>query len=138
MDWWTYVGELAQHHGALVYIGLSVRVCAIGVLVSSLELILRPSYLADAGLMSWHISRLDYPWLAGGVFASCLNRLFAYPAILALLFVRVLVAGIQVIGPLNVTLHPALVWIAALLCLAIPLRCRAGLDAADQVAILVF
>ena len=130
--------SLLEHHRPDVYLVFIVRICACGIAITSLELLLRPRYLTDVGLMSWHISRLDHRWQLQGLTSAGLNAALRFPAFLWLLVMRFSVAALQTFGPAALILNPVILWLAAILTIAFTVRSRYGLNAADQVAILVF
>jgi hypothetical protein len=127
-----------QELSSITAIALTVRICSIGIAISSFELLICPSVLADSSLLSWHVSRLDHSWLIKTPCAALLNKILGYPTVIILIITRTVIAILQLVGPQYMILHPAVVWPAGLLSLVLPVRSRFGLNAADQIAILVF
>ncbi len=120
------------------YVLWTVRVCAVGVAITTLEFLLHRDQLADSGLMSWPVNRVDMRLFSTGVLARGASVVFAYPMMLGLLGGRLVLALIHVFAPVDLALHPALVAFSAVCSLIVPIRSRFGLDAADQVNVLVF
>jgi hypothetical protein len=120
------------------YIEWIVRICSVGILISCLELLSRPVILADRGLMSWSVSRLDFHWQHKGILADVLDCVLRYPFFVGLVSLRLVIAVIILFGPRGLILHPLVVWTATFLAMALSIRSRYGIDGADQVANLVF
>lgn len=119
-------------------IEMTVRICSVGVAVTTLELLIRPRYLAESGLMSWKISRLDHAWQLRGRLARGFEHLYRPQTFQKLLFIRFVISLLMLAGPASVIVYPPLVAVAAFCAVAVPFRSRYGLDAADQLAILVY
>jgi hypothetical protein len=131
------IAVIAGQHDPTFWIALIVRICSLGIVLSTLEFLRRPSLLSDDGLMSWRICRLDYRWQVNGNIGAYVGRVLSYPVFIALLRARLVVAVLQLVGPRDVILSPSVVAAAAFLTLLLPLRSRMGLDGADQVNLVI-
>lgn len=114
------------------------RLASLGVLISSLELLIHPGQLADAALMSWPVSRLREPWLATGLVAATLNAVVPYPRILAIIALRAGAAGLMATGLLLPALHGYAIAAVAISSLLLIVRSPQGLDGADQMTLVTF
>lgn len=118
-------------------IHLVERIAAVGVVISSLELLAQSRHLRDDGLLGWPISQLRHPLLARGFVGRLLSFFFAYPAFLGLVALRLLAASALLLLPPNagqVVLTSAI----GLLSFALTLRSPFGLDGADQMTTFLF
>lgn len=134
----TVVSALFEHHEPQAYLPIIVRIAALGVFVSTLELVRRPELLRVGGMMSWRVSRLDNPHYTTGAVAAGLDLVLAYPAVMGLMWLRLGLAAFMVAAPGQVILSPAVMLPMALLTLSVPVRTRFGLNGADQIDLLVF
>jgi len=107
-----------------------------GVVVSSLEMLARPAWLADTSWNSWPVHRLRYAGTAGAV-GQKLGAVLAYPNVLAVLAVRTFAALLVLAVPLPGFIHAgALAVVAAGLAVRM-LRSPYGGEGSDQVLLMV-
>jgi hypothetical protein len=119
-------------------IAMVVRLAGVSILISTAEMLVRPSVLRDDGLMSWGVGSLRRPYLIRGVVGRVLDRLLRYPDVLALFALRGLLALAIVLGPTRIATSAwAAVAMSALLVL-FAIRHPYGQDGADQMALIVF
>lgn len=118
-------------------LGLSEHIAAIGLTLSSLELLHRAPALAPTGLLSWPVASLRSPALAVGPFANLLNRCFNPPGIELLCALRLASAILLFLFP-SATLPSLLtLTLATLTSLLLMLRTSYGNDGADQMMLIV-
>ena len=113
------------------------RIAAFGVILGSLELLARPRTLSERGMLSWPVSRLRSPALAGGRSGALLDALFDAPGVYALCAVRA-ASGVLVLAmPSASTLSICALIVAAATSLLLMLRSAYGNDGADQMMMIV-
>lgn len=105
-------------------------------IVSSLEVLARPKWLADTSWNSWPVHRLRYSGTAGGA-GHRLSVVLAFPNILALVAVRGLAALLVLAVPLTGPAHAAALWVVALGLVTRSLRSPFGGEGSDQVLLIV-
>jgi hypothetical protein len=109
-----------------------------GVVISSLEVLARPRWLADTSWNSWTVHRLRYASTAGGPVESALTVVFAYPQILGVVAARALSALAILLIPLAGPAHAALLAVVAAGLAVRMLRSPYGGEGSDQVFCIVF
>jgi hypothetical protein len=108
----------------------------IGVLVSSLEVLARPAWLADTSWNSWSVHRLRYAGTAG-VAGRVLGAVLAFPNVLAVMVVRALAASLVLAVPLRGSIHDVALAVVAAGLAARMLRSPYGGEGSDQVLLIV-
>jgi len=116
---------------------LTVRISAVGVVITSLELVLQAEAVSPHGMMSWYVSRIDKPWIIAGRRGRAADAVFG-PALPYLLWVRIAVAALCVAGPAGVALSAPVIAAAALLSVSLSVRSPFGLNGADQLDTVVY
>lgn len=126
---------MIQTDQALRYVEI---LAAIGVIISSLEILLHPAQMRDEGLMSWPIAQLRHRRLAAGPLHRLLNIAFAHRGILVLQAVRLLAATLLLAGVSNQAFAAILAVLVMATSVASYLRTSFGSDGADQMTVLTF
>ena len=116
-------------------IALTLRIAAVGVVVSSLEYVSRPALLADQALASWTVARTNRRWKFAGHLARPLDMMFAYPTFLIVPWVRLLSAVAVVVGVPDPTMAIACIALTSAL---MATRSPYGTDGADQMFFVIF
>ncbi|HEY0758936.1 MAG TPA: hypothetical protein VGD59_06745 [Acidisarcina sp.] len=117
---------------------LVLRIAAIGVLIVSVETLVRVEVFRNDGLMSWEVGCLQRPIMVRGAFGWALDRLLRYPNVNALLAVRAALAAAIIMGPANWVRSPWLVCPTAVVILLLTIRHPYGQDGADQMTVIIF
>lgn len=118
-------------------LAVTTRIAAVGVLISSLELLARPRSLSDSGLLSWSVARLRSPALGAGRLGALLDLVFATPGVYGLCAARAASALLVVALPASSGFFSAALVVATGLSLLLMLRTPYGNDGADQMTLLV-
>ena len=126
---------MSDHLATVVHLGACVA--AIGALVSSLELIVRPAQLADSGLISWRVSKLQGRWASLPGLGAILDHMFAYPNVLALHAVRSGAAITLLCLPRHQPLCAVFAGIVVAATILQHVRSPFGLDGADHMTVQV-
>lgn len=116
-------------------------IAAVGVLISSLELLARPDLLADSSLLSWRVIRLARRWTSQGLPGRIANLFLTPPALQWLFGARALsaaaliavAAGVPAPDPVHALLLGAVVAGGAIR----PLRAPFGGEGSDEVSQIV-
>jgi hypothetical protein len=114
------------------------RLSSIGVVISSLELLVFPRPVRDEALMGWRISRLRHRLLVRPPLECLLDALFSYRATLVATAVRLLAATVLALFEPGDRIAAALDWVVALTGIGFTLRTFFGLDGADQLFTITF
>jgi hypothetical protein len=120
-----------------VTLAVTERMAALGVILGSLEMLARPRALAEQGMLSWPVSRLRSPALAGGRSGALLDPLFNAPGVYALCLVRAMSGVLVLAMPSASTLSICALVVAAVTSLLLMLRTSYGNDGADQMMLIV-
>ena len=115
-----------------------LRIAAMGVLLVTVETMVRRDVLRDDGLMSWRVGSLRQPYLIRGQLGKMLDIVLRYPNVCVLLGLRVLVAAAIVFGSVALAGSFWLLFLMALLLLLFTIRSPYGQDGADQMALIIF
>jgi hypothetical protein len=115
----------------------TVRISAVGVIITSLELVLRAEVVAPNGLMSWHVSRIDKPWMIAGRRGRLADAVFG-AGLPFLLSLRLAVAALCLVAPAGVVLSAPVIASAALLVVSLSVRSPFGLNGADQLDTIIY
>jgi hypothetical protein len=101
--------------------------------ISSAEYLARPAVLADTGLCSWPVARLEQYWTSRGRLSGAVGFMLTYPATIGLLVARLIAASLIVAGVPHSTFETALL-LAVIVAVSVALvtRCQYGHDGADQ------
>lgn len=118
-------------------LGLVERIAAVGLLLTSAELLARPRTLAQDGLLSWQVARLRSPHLVVGRKAPMLDVLLAPPGVYALITTRAVGAGLVLIAPTASGPSMLALAVCAATSLLLMLRTSYGNDGGDQMLMLV-
>lgn len=110
----------------------------VSVIIASAELLARPADLDDDGLLSWEVSRLRFPWLAGGPLAALADRALRFPAVLWLYRVRLLAAAALLAVPVDGAWRGWAAGLVFVCSVGQSVRAIYGLDGADQMTLSVF
>ncbi|MEA2573235.1 MAG: hypothetical protein QOH93_533 [Chloroflexia bacterium] len=113
-------------------------IASISVCISCIELLSYPQQLNDNGVMSWRVFQLRHRWFVRGLLANVLDRIFSYPAFLAIIVIRLAAASLLLVVAPNDTQRAVLVGIVAVMSLCLPLRSPYGMDGADQMTVTTF
>jgi hypothetical protein len=113
---------------------LILRVCGIGLALSSLEVLAARDLQRDEGLLSWSVASHRYRWLQN----TTLSTLLRYPNVLFLHGLRILGCAALFVNHLNTTMGTSLVLVIALTSLILMLRNGYGHDGADQMSLIIF
>jgi hypothetical protein len=108
------------------------------VLLSSLEFIVVPRLIDDTSFMIWPVFRLRHRWFFDGRLGKVFDRILAWPAILFVLFLRLLAALLLFVGVTWSTAHIALLAIITVSTMAMMLRTTYGLEGSDQILLIIF
>ena len=115
-----------------------LRIAAGGVLLATVETLVRRDVLRDEGLMSWRVGSLRQPHLIRGRLGKLLDIALRYPNVCVVLGLRVLVAAAIAVGPSALVGSFWLLFMMALLLLLFTIRNSYGQDGADQMALIIF
>jgi hypothetical protein len=113
------------------------RLGAVGVVLSSAELLAVRTQLTSAGMLNYEIPQTRARWLLVGP-GALLAPVFQYPGILGLLLLRLGAAVVLVTGTASTGIEVLLVGVIALTSIALSLRTPFGNDGADQMTMLIF
>lgn len=108
-----------------------------GVVVSSLEVLARPAWLADSSWNSWTVHRLARPVTAGRAFGGAVTLVAGWPRVLALVAVTA-AAGVGLLYPTSGALRAVLLTIVVFGVAVRMLRAPYGGEGSDQVLLVVF
>ena len=131
----AFLTAVASPEAAFV---LVIRIGAVGVLLTSIELIVDRRLLWTGGLMSWTVGQVRRRYLVHGLTGAAFDWLLRYPNVLGMLALRAALAAVILFGPDRLVLGPILVPAIALLLALFTLRNPYGLDGADQMFLILF
>lgn len=115
-----------------------LRIASCGVLLVTVETLVRRDVLRDEGLMSWPVGKLRKGYLVRKWVGDALEMVLRYPNICVLLAVRAVLAAAMVLAPAQAVRSPWLLFPMALLVLLFAVRHPYGQDGADQMAVIIF
>lgn len=115
------------------------RLSAVGVVIASLESLVRPETMSDTGLCSWRVHQLANKWFINSHFQSTVGWFLEYPRVLSLVAVRLACATALLIGlgGSNIT-RAILAIVIVLISFLLTVRSTYGRDGADQMLFLTF
>jgi hypothetical protein len=116
-------------------LALVERIGAVAILISSLEMMVRPELFASEGLLSWKAAQLRSRWLTHGPIAIGLDVLFHAPGVLWLVGLRSLASAVVIVSDFPSGVAIGVVVLSTLLLM---LRTPYGNDGADQIGLITF
>ena len=116
----------------------TIRLAATGVLIVSVETLVRRQVLRDENLMSWQLGSLRQGYLIRPPLGRWFDFVLGYPNICGMLVLRVLLATALAVGPRALVLSPWCLTAMALMLLLFTVRNPYGHDGADQMALIIF
>lgn len=119
-------------------IRLTEVIAGIGVLISSLEILLRPAATCDASWNSWRVLRLRRRWSSTGWPGRIFDGLLGYPRDLAGVAARSVAAVALAVGDISGALEASLLWVVTVSLALRGLRTPYGGEGSDQVFLLIF
>jgi hypothetical protein len=114
------------------------RLASVSVCISCLELLARRKQFEDPNLLNWPISQLRYSWMAKGILARPLNAMFAYPAILVIIWIRLLSAVLLLTNLFTSRQRASFAASITLASTGLAARNPYGQDGADQMTLFTF
>lgn len=114
------------------------RLSAIGVVLTSLEMLTRPKAFSDTSLMSWPVSQLYRVGTTRGKLPLILKSFVSYPAINRVIVLRLLAALFLLVNRRGKTARTAATAAVATSCVLLSVRSPYGLDGADQMTAITF
>lgn len=92
-----------MHLSASTALRATEILASIGVLISSLEFLIRPDLLADSSMLSWRVLRLGRRWTSHGRLARTADLLLTFPVLTWLFGVRALAAATLIVVPIFIS-----------------------------------
>lgn len=114
------------------------RLAAVGVALASAELLTVRSQLSPVGMLNYEIPQSRARWMLAGPGSSALAHVFQYPAVLAVIALRMGAALLLVAGVSSGGFETVLVATIALTSIGLSVRTPFGNDGADQMTVLIF